>query len=224
MIHAYSETYLDDAMQNLGEMLDYAVNSCYLDMDDFFEMFIVGGIASQFDNGVPGIVSGKSGTELVWEVLSKAGVSIKMSDPREDRDCSPEYWCGWIIAFYQWYTALSFKEILQICTMREIRKMYYTLHEASELKFVNTMNEIARRKKLPTKLQTLRKSRQLSQKLLSEKSGVTLRMIQQYENRSKDINRAAAETLSALSRVLGCNVEDLLEYSFEEVTIDEVGD
>ena len=108
--------------------------------------------------------------------------------------------------------------------MREIRKMYYTLHEASELKFVNTMNEIARRKKLPTKLQTLRKSRQLSQKLLSEKSGVTLRMIQQYENRSKDINRAAAETLSALSRVLGCNVEDLLEYSFEEVTIDEVGD
>lgn len=59
---------------------------------------------------------------------------------------------------------------------------------------------------------------------LSEKSGVTLRMIQQYENRSKDINRAAAETLSALSRVLGCNVEDLLEYSFEEVTIDEVGD
>ena len=38
MIHAYSETYLDDAMQNLGEMLDYAVNSCYLDMDDFFEM------------------------------------------------------------------------------------------------------------------------------------------------------------------------------------------
>lgn len=54
MIHAYSETYLDDAMQNLGEMLDYAVNSCYLDMDDFFEMFIVGGIASQFENGVPG--------------------------------------------------------------------------------------------------------------------------------------------------------------------------
>lgn len=45
-------------------------------------------------------------------------------------------------------------------------------------------------------------------------------MIQQYENRSKDINRAA-ETLSALSRVLGCNVEDLLEYSFEEFTIDE---
>ena len=38
------------------------------------------------------------------------------------------------------------------------------------------------------------------------------------------MNRAAVETLSALSRVLGCNVEDLLEYSFEEVTIDEVGD
>lgn len=61
-------------------------------MDDFFEMFIVGGIASQFENGVQGIVSGKSGTELVWEVLSKAGVPIKMSDPREERDFSPEYW------------------------------------------------------------------------------------------------------------------------------------
>lgn len=28
MIYAYDEMYLDDAMENLGEMLDYAVLAC----------------------------------------------------------------------------------------------------------------------------------------------------------------------------------------------------
>ncbi len=36
-------------------------------------------------------------------------------------------------------------------------------------------------------------------------------MIQQYEQRAKDINKACAGNLFALARVLGCKAEDLLE-------------
>ena len=36
-------------------------------------------------------------------------------------------------------------------------------------------------------------------------------MIQQYEQRQKDINKAQADTLLRLSRVLNCGVEDLVE-------------
>lgn len=95
--------------------------------------------------------------------------------------------------------------------MSEIYKLYPTLHEASEEKFVDIANAILERQNLPTKLQTIRKAIGLSQKELSDKSGVTLRMIQQYEQRAKNINKAAASNLFALAQALGCRAEDLLE-------------
>ena len=51
-----------------------------------------------------------------------------------------------------------------------------------------------------------------TQRELSGKSGVNLRTIQQYERRSRDINKAAGATLRALSIALSCSIEDLLEY------------
>lgn len=143
---------------------------------------------------------------------------MELPDAEAEYDRSPEYWCGWIVAFYQWYTGVSFREMSQIVSMTEIRKMYPTLHEASELKFVDTVNAIARRKKLPTKLRMLRKACGYSQKELAERSGVNLRTLQEYDNRAMDINRATGGTLTALSKVLGCQVEDLLEYDYAEVT------
>ena len=46
---------------------------------------------------------------------------------------------------------------------------------------------------------------------LARRSGVSLRSIQMYEQRNKDINKASAETLYRLARVFGCRMEDLLE-------------
>ena len=54
-------------------------------------------------------------------------------------------------------------------------------------------------------------------KELAEKSGVNLRTLQEYDNRAMDINRATGSTLTALSRALGCQVEDLLQYHYVEV-------
>ena len=48
-------------------------------------------------------------------------------------------------------------------------------------------------------------------KKLAKRSQVSLRSIQMYEQRNKDINKASAETVLRLSRVLGCTMEDLLE-------------
>ena len=217
MNHAYDKQYLDDAMRNLGEAFDYAVNHCRIEIDDFLDLFIAGGIADQFGLGVAKYVSGMSGIELVWEVMERSGWERELPEPEAVYDCSPEYWCGWILAYYQWYAGTSFRNIRAYISMREIWKLYPTLHVAAEDKFVDTMNRRIRRKHLPTKLQALRKSIGYSQKTLAEKSGVTLRMIQQYEQRAKDINKAAGVNLIALARTLGCQVEDLLEQSLEEV-------
>lgn len=217
MIHAYSVEYLDDAMRNMGEALDYAVNGCDMAADAFMELFLVSDLAVQFETGVPKVVSGMSGTELVWEVLRQSGLEMEFPDPQVEYECSAQYWCGWILAYYQWYTGRNFKNIHSYISMEEIEKMYPALHESPEEKFIDVVNKRIRNQNVPTNLQTLRKNAGYSQRVLSEKSGVNLRTLQQYELRAKDINKASGRILSALSKTLGCRMEDLMEYDTNEV-------
>jgi transcriptional regulator with XRE-family HTH domain len=53
--------------------------------------------------------------------------------------------------------------------------------------------------------------REFTQAELARRSGVSLRSIQMYEQRNKDINKAGAEALYRLSKVFGCSMEDLPE-------------
>lgn len=211
MTYAYGESYLDDAMNNLGEAVDYAVHACNVSADDFMSMFVTSGYAKQFESGVAKVVSGLSGSELVLLVLRASGKQIDAPAARLEYDCSPEYWCGYILAYYQWHSAISFKDILKAIPMSELDRMYSALHEASEEKAVDVFDPIMKRKNTVTKLQTMRKNGGLSQKQLADKSGVSLRSIQQYEQRAKDINKAAVDSLLSLAKALGCRVEDLIE-------------
>ena len=213
MTHAYAEEYLNDSMKNLGEAFDYAVNACNINIETFTELFISSGYADLFGKGVPKVVSGLSGTELVMEVMNKAGKFCSFPKPQNEYDYSPQYWCGWILAYYQWKTGRAFKDIVFNIPITEILKLYPTLHEASEDKFVDTANAIIQRRNNITRLQRQRKQCGLTQKELSEKSGVKLRTIQQYEMKAKDINKASVSTILALASSLGCRVEDLLEYN-----------
>lgn len=216
MIRAYAEEYLNDAQENLGEAFDYAVNACKLGIDEFMDLFIAEGFADAFGKGNPKYLSGISGTELVMEVIEKSGKQMEFPEPQVEYDCSPEYWCGWILAYYQWATGRTFKDIHSNISMNEILKMYSPLHEAGEDKFVDTVNAIIRRKNAASKLQQQRKKCGYSQRELAEKSGVNLRTLQQYELKTKDINKASVQSIVALANVLGCRVEDLMEYSAEE--------
>ncbi len=211
MKHAYNELYLDDAMENMGEMVDYAVNVCHMDIEEFWKLFLSSGLADEFGKGSPKAVCGMSGTELAYEVFDKSGMSDVEFPIQIEYDRSREYWSGWILAYYQWLTGKKFQDIHKRLDMREIQRLYPTLHEASEEKFVEVANRIIAENTTSTKLQQLRKNSGYSQSELAERSGVNKRMIQQYEIGAKDINKAAGTTLLSLARVLGCKVEDLLE-------------
>lgn len=216
MIHAYNIEYVKDAMNNLGEAADYAVSVCHISMDDFLTMFITSGISRQFESGVPKVVAGMSGTELVFEVLEKSGRHIPEWKEQTEYNYSAEYWCGYILAYYQWHSGRSFKDIMKHISAEEILNLYPALHEASEEKFVDTLNNIMKKKNAPTRLQELRKASGYSQRELAYRSKVSLRSVQQYEQRAKDINKAGASNLLALSKVLGCSIEDLMEYSVDD--------
>jgi transcriptional regulator with XRE-family HTH domain len=68
---------------------------------------------------------------------------------------------------------------------------------------------------LPTRLKRQRELCSLTQEELAERSGISLRSIQMYEQRVNDIDKAQAQTIYKLSRVIGCSMEDLLEKPME---------
>ena len=220
MMHAYDEIYLDDAMDNMGEMLDYVVTQCKIDLEEFWDMFLASDYARQFEKGVPKIVAGTSGTELALNVLGKYYVDMEFPKAQVEYECSATYWSGWILAYYQWYTNRSFSNIRKYISMEEIEALYPTLHEASEQKFVDVVNHRIERKKHPSNLQMLTRMSGYSQRILAEKSGVNLRTLQQYELRAKDINKASVGSLIAMAKVIGCDIEDLLEYDTWETEKD----
>lgn len=59
-------------------------------------------------------------------------------------------------------------------------------------------------------LQEIRKRRKLSQSQLAEKSGVSVRMLQHYEQGYKNIDHAKLDTICNLARALDCSIADLL--------------
>lgn len=62
-------------------------------------------------------------------------------------------------------------------------------------------------------LKETREAKRLSQKDLSDKSGVSLRMIQYYEQGVKDINKAQALTVYKLTEALNCAMWEILELN-----------
>ncbi|MBQ3294958.1 MAG: helix-turn-helix transcriptional regulator [Oscillospiraceae bacterium] len=211
---AYNEIYIEDSMRNLGTAFDFAKNSYGIEMDDFYLLFIHSGIARQFGSGNVKYVTGMSGIELVLEVL-KDHEEVRYSNDYIKYDYSCEFWCGWILAYFQWYYAIGFRELRYYLKMSDLEGLYTILHEVSETKAVEVISNHIRNKNLKTKLQSYRQAAGLSQNELAEGSGVSLRMVQQYEQRQKDINKASAISLYALARVLNRDLEELLEWDFE---------
>lgn len=138
-VHAYSEDYLWGAQRILGDMLDFGVNTCQLDMDFIMNKFIESGIADNFAIGNPKYVAGMTGCEVLRTVLEKTGEENPKENDIMYVDKSPEYWTGWAVAFYQWYRNYKFQEIQSKVPVSEVVKMYI-LHEADVMKFVEIMD------------------------------------------------------------------------------------
>ena len=107
---------------------------------------------------------------------------------------------------------ISFFDINRDFPIEKVLSLYSTLHEADITKFYDIADEFINNNKKETNLKKIRRAAGLSQTELAFKSGVSIRNIQMYEQRNNDINKAQVDILLKLSKTLGCNIEDLLEY------------
>ena len=215
MTRAYSESYLSDAKDRLSQFFDYLIKDCGMKADWVASIFLSSGYAEQFERGNPAILAGMSGIELARVVVEATYKKKKLPEPRYSEGLSPEYWAGWAVAEYQWYSGKRFRDIFEHVKLSEIIPMYSVYHEMDVSKFIETMDEKCAAALPEGRLKKLRESRGLSQAELAKISGVSLRSIQMYEQRVNDIDKAQAQTIYKLSRVIGCVMEDLLEKPME---------
>ena len=211
MTHAYNKSYLSNAKNRLAQFFDYTINDCKFNSDWTAMMFVQSGYAEQFERGNPAVLAGMSGIELAHRVINKIYKEKELPPLSFRDDKSPEYWAGWALAEYQWYTGKRFKDIFEYAPLSKIVSMYSIYHEMDITQLIDTLNQLYDKKDADTKLKQIRESRGLSQTELAVESGVHLRSIQMYEQKANDIDKAQAKTLYKLSRVLGCEIEDLLE-------------
>lgn len=211
MMHAYDRDYLYHAQKNFGHMLDFAVNTCEIDIDEFFQMFFASNVCVQFENGNPAYIVGKTGCELARLVVSEVkGEEIGEADVMY-MDKSPEYWLGWALAYYVWFRNCKFGYVLQAMSSGEMLGMYDTLHEADITKFVANVDYIIDSYYDQPALTRMRNGMGISQLELANRSGVNVRVIQSYEQKLRDINKAQVSTVASLAKALDCNPLDLMK-------------
>ena len=238
MTSAYDKICLDRAADTLGRMLDYSVYSLHYDIAAMIDLFVASGVAALFERGDIRTIAGMSGIELAYEVFEKSGIVFERTQPRYTKSLSPEYWCGHALAYIQWETCLSFDQIMDAFSPSVFISGYVSKRlpfldnlplDIDEKERSGMIKEFGRQFAAEavsrfisqsasgntaaagdTPLKKMRIKNGLSQSGLAKASGVPLRTIQQYEQRQKDLAKARAEYLIALSRALGCDPSRLI--------------
>ncbi|MBQ0081193.1 MAG: helix-turn-helix transcriptional regulator [Alistipes sp.] len=209
--HAYNEAYLPYAMENLASMMDCGINQCGFSPQLFYRMFLTSGVASQIEKGNPRYVVGLAGAELACHIIERTtGESPRVINGAFS--ISSEYWAGWVLAYYQWESGYTFRFIHDNgLNIEKVIAMYHPLHEADLDKFATIAEKIIA-ENVKTSISPLKKAREqhgLSQVELSRISGISLRMIRAYEQKSQDFAKANFRTVSKLESVLHADFSEI---------------
>ena len=129
MLHSYDELYVAKAQTALAQMLRYAVEDMHLELNEFWDRFLISGVADLFGKGDYRFLVGKSGVETAWEVMWRVTGEWPKEQPSFSLEKSPTYWTGWILAWYQWYSGQSFRRISEFLSPEQVREMYNPYHE-----------------------------------------------------------------------------------------------
>ena len=140
MTHAYQEIYLSNAQALLGDAFDYAINACGVAGDSFIKLFSVSSVSNRIENGEPSYLFGKSGIETAVDVLVETTGKAPTAKPQANFSRSREYWIGWAVAYYQWFSGRKFSDIFKVLSFEDLQQMYSPLHEADITKFADIVD------------------------------------------------------------------------------------
>ncbi len=210
MIRAYDEMYLRNARSLLADCMDYATYTEEYEPYQFYNMFIRSDIARRYEKGDPFIVSGMSGAELALRVIEKHTGRYEPKTRVSRGGRSREYWAGWAVAYYQWYSACNLLRLEELVHFDSILLMYDKYHEMDIMHFVDRIEEIRMAGRLNSYLKMYRERMGFSQSELANIVGMPVKTLQHYEQGTKSLAKANVSYVLSLARTLGCRPEELI--------------
>lgn len=139
-MRAYIEPYLKDVMRNLGVMSHFCINEYGLSPKQFSTLFANSHVAEQISMGNPRYLTGMSGKEMADMLIESSANTNSKRISSNIYQVSPEYWAGWVMAYYQWFSAKSFLQMYADGqTYENVLMMYHPMHEADLVKIVEAM-------------------------------------------------------------------------------------
>lgn len=199
------------AIELMAEMFEYS--KCYLhdECDEFFDMLNNTYLSDRLYELDIIHIYGKSSIDIVYDIYMANNTKIKTYDKKKFLKSAKYYWLGIVIASYCYGKKISFKEFGQRIKPSQILKMYNIMHEAPHMKVIEAIDKILYGQESVLKI--IRQSKNISQNELSILSGVSLRSIQMYEQKKKNISKASFEIVKRLANSLSIEPEELYESS-----------
>lgn len=202
----FTNYYVYELAKKIGTILEMAYED-KKDMKLFYYIFVRSYLIKEIERGNVKYIN-LTPNEIYYELTKDKKVLTREYIPYK----ASYYWSGKMLTYFVFKFNISYKDINEKISLEEIANSYYPLHEASEDKFFDFLIQKLNKNKKETNLKIYRKLNNYSQADLAKISNVELRSIEMYEQRRNDINKAQVITLYKLSKALGCNIEDILEF------------
>ena len=125
-MRAYSEAYLNDVVENQGQLFDYVAQS-FPDMDteDFINTYMRSKTRISIDKA-KAYVNTMDAKEL-WNYFTET--EEYMLKPGKAMEGFVPDWIGEFYAYYQWYFDIPSAEVVKKITVDFLKKAYYGLHD-----------------------------------------------------------------------------------------------
>ncbi len=212
-VKAYDKKELPQVISTLGKALEFAEKCLPEGAAGFYRRFANSSVAATCTGPDAHPEIGGSAIELVLDVNEDASIdTLLMNEKRLSKQETRRLrWEAELLCRYQWETGLPFPAVFRTLSPERLRALHADYAELPPAEVVQKISVPETHESTTTSLARIRRERGLSQAGLAKASGVTLRSIQQYEQRKKDISHAQARSVLALAQALSCTMEELLE-------------
>ena len=107
-------------------MCQYAVSVYNIPLKKLIEKFINSKLAWGIENALPYYMVHRAGIEMLQFLY------LEIELVEFGVDYGREFWIGWAMSYLQWYSGLTFKELLRIVPVERFENMYYAYHEMDD--------------------------------------------------------------------------------------------
>lgn len=144
-MRGYCKYYVNDVQREMGVLFQAALvrRNEFSTLEEFVQAFLKSKVVWGIEHQHPHWLGGSSGAEWYMGILDDLKVEYTREEIRSLGFYHPDqaFWCGWVIAYYQWLSGIKFKDILRPGLLDDLWSRFI-LHEADISVTVNVLDQL----------------------------------------------------------------------------------